>query len=307
MKPFTIAVTGINAVDNPGPGTGIARSLRQDSQLPTKIIGLAYDAMEPGLYMDWLFDRRYLMPYPSSEPEVLIERLQQIQQQVGLDCVIPNFDVELPLYIRCAKELESLGIQTYLPTREQFALRNKARLSKVAAFNVNTPQTLMVTSSKELHEAIAELRLPLMIKGPYYGAYRVFSEGEALQRFHQLAAEWRGYPIILQQFVTALWAALKPGHMPKLIIESGRAIVDEAGTLITTVCGTKRLPDGTRAYVVDGGINLLFTSFWYRFDIDLDRQVSGPYQPSVIYGPLCMNIAHLHCGCLQQHPMATVH
>ena len=88
----------------------------------------------------------------------------------------------------------------------------------------------------------------------------------------------------------ALWAALKPGHMPKLIIESGRAIVDEAGTLITTVCGTKRLPDGTRAYVVDGGINLLFTSFWYRFDIALDRQVSGPYQPSVIYGPLCMNI-----------------
>ncbi len=203
MKPLTIAITGINAVDNPGPGTGIARSLRQDSQLPTKIIGLAYDAMEPGLYMDWLFDRRYLMPYPSSEPEVLIERLQQIQQQVGLDCVIPNFDVELPLYIRCAKELESLGIQTYLPTREQFALRNKARLSKVAAeFGVNTPQTLMVTSSKELHEAIAELRLPLMIKGPYYGAYKVFTEGEALQRFHQLAAEWRGYPIILQQFVT---------------------------------------------------------------------------------------------------------
>ncbi|MBD2777975.1 alanine racemase [Iningainema tapete] len=88
----------------------------------------------------------------------------------------------------------------------------------------------------------------------------------------------------------ALWATLKPGHMPKLIIESGRAVVDEAGTLITTICGVKRLPDGTRAYVVDGGVNLLFTSFWYRFDIALDRPVSGPCQPSVIYGPLCMNI-----------------
>ncbi|MBR8833434.1 MAG: alanine racemase [Stigonema ocellatum SAG 48.90 = DSM 106950] len=88
----------------------------------------------------------------------------------------------------------------------------------------------------------------------------------------------------------ALWATLKPGHTPKLIIESGRAVIDEAGTLITSVCGTKRLPDGTRAYVMDAGVNLLFTSFWYRFDIALDRPISGPCEPSVIYGPLCMNI-----------------
>ena len=88
----------------------------------------------------------------------------------------------------------------------------------------------------------------------------------------------------------ALWATLKPGHTPKLIVESGRAVIDEAGTLITSVCGTKRLPDGTRAYVMDAGVNLLFTSFWYRFDIALDRPVSGAYEPSVIYGPLCMNI-----------------
>jgi len=88
----------------------------------------------------------------------------------------------------------------------------------------------------------------------------------------------------------ALWAALKPGHTPKLIIESGRAMIDEAGSLITSVCGTKRLPDGTRAYVVDAGVNLLFTSFWYRFDIALGQAVPGTAEPSVLYGPLCMNI-----------------
>lgn len=96
----------------------------------------------------------------------------------------------------------------------------------------------------------------------------------------------------------ALWAALKPGHTPKLIIESGRAVIDEAGTLITSVCGTKRLPDGTRAYVIDAGVNLLFTSFWYRFDIALDRPISGTYEPSVVYGPLCMNIDVVDEGIL---------
>lgn len=88
----------------------------------------------------------------------------------------------------------------------------------------------------------------------------------------------------------ALWQALKPGHTPKLIIESGRAMVDEAGTLITSVCGTKRLPDGMPAYVLDAGVNLLFTSFWYRFNVALGQAVAGTPEPSVLYGPLCMNI-----------------
>jgi diaminopimelate decarboxylase len=88
----------------------------------------------------------------------------------------------------------------------------------------------------------------------------------------------------------AMWNSLKPGHTPKLIIESGRAMVDEAGTLITSVCGTKRLPDSTRAYVMDAGVNLLFTAFWYRFNVALGQPVLGKAEPSVIYGPLCMNI-----------------
>jgi carbamoyl-phosphate synthase large subunit len=204
MNSLTVAVTGINAIDNPGPGTGVARSLREADQCPMRVIGLAYDATEPGLYMDWLFDRRYIMPYPSSEPEVVIERLQQIQQQFGLDCVIPNFDVELPLYIRCAEELDAIGIRTYLPTKAQFALRNKAKLVEMAAnIGLRTPETFTVTSIQELQQATTALGFPVMIKGAYYKAYRVFSQEEARSRFHQLAAEW-GFPILVQQIVNGI-------------------------------------------------------------------------------------------------------
>ncbi|MBL1178303.1 hypothetical protein [Pantanalinema sp. GBBB05] len=204
MSSVTIAVTGINAIDNPGPGTGVARSLREADQQPLRLVGLAYDATEPGLYMDWLFDRCYIMPYPSSEPDVLLARLQQIQQEFGLDCIIPNFDVELPLYIRCAQELDALGIRTFLPTKAQFALRNKAQLALVASrWGLQTPQTFAVTSMEELHQAIAELSFPVMIKGAYYKAYRVTSLEEARSRFHQLVAEW-GYPILVQQIVKGI-------------------------------------------------------------------------------------------------------
>ncbi len=88
----------------------------------------------------------------------------------------------------------------------------------------------------------------------------------------------------------ALAKALRPGDFPKLILESGRALIDEAGWLVTTVLSAKRLPDGTRAYVADAGVNLLFTANWYKFNIELDRETGGINEQSVIYGPLCMNI-----------------
>lgn len=96
----------------------------------------------------------------------------------------------------------------------------------------------------------------------------------------------------------ALYKNLRPGSFPKLILESGRAIVDEAGYMITTIFASKRLPDGRKAYIADGGLNLLFTSFWYKFGIEIDRELNGPNEPSVIYGPLCMNIDVIDEGSL---------
>ncbi|HMW91645.1 MAG TPA: alanine racemase, partial [Candidatus Obscuribacter sp.] len=52
--------------------------------------------------------------------------------------------------------------------------------------------------------------------------------------------------------------------LPKLVFESGRAVVDDAQVLITSVVGTKRLPDGRAAAVLDAGTNLLFTAYWYN-------------------------------------------
>ncbi len=83
---------------------------------------------------------------------------------------------------------------------------------------------------------------------------------------------------------------LRPNDFPRLILECGRAVVDETGYLITTVHAVKRLPDSRRAYVVDAGVNLLFTSFWYNFNVEVERAIEGSPEPAIIFGPLCMNI-----------------
>jgi diaminopimelate decarboxylase len=79
-------------------------------------------------------------------------------------------------------------------------------------------------------------------------------------------------------------------ELPTLVLETGRALVDEAGYLITSVEAQKRLPGGERALVVDAGVNLLFTSFWYQHEVAPAQESRGLPEATVIYGPLCMNI-----------------
>lgn len=199
---FTVALSGINAVDNPGPGIGVARSLNEDTDLRAQIIGLAYDAMEPGIYMDWVVDRSYIMPYPSGDGDAYFDRLAFIREQNGLDFLIPNFDAELPLYIKRAARLNDAGFKTFLPTMEQFKLRAKDRLPEVAErIGIGLPKTKVVNSLDQFVAAIGELGLPVMVKGSFYKAWRAYTTAEAIGHYHALVAEW-GYPVIVQQIVT---------------------------------------------------------------------------------------------------------
>ncbi|MDA1015785.1 MAG: diaminopimelate decarboxylase, partial [Planctomycetota bacterium] len=38
------------------------------------------------------------------------------------------------------------------------------------------------------------------------------------------------------------------------------------------------------------GVNLLYTAFWYKFNVETDREIEGMRETSVVYGPMCMNI-----------------
>jgi diaminopimelate decarboxylase len=101
-----------------------------------------------------------------------------------------------------------------------------------------------------------------------------------------------------ENITTSLFRNLKAGDLPKLYLETGRGIVDEAGYLITTIIASKRLPDGRKSYIADGGINLLYTAFWYKYNLEIDRQVDGTNEPAIVNGPLCMNIDVIEEGTL---------
>jgi diaminopimelate decarboxylase len=99
----------------------------------------------------------------------------------------------------------------------------------------------------------------------------------------------------IDQFADAITTVIlefgfKQEELPLIILETGRALIDDAGYLLGTVLTNKRLSDGRRATILDFGVNLLFTSFWYDHKIS-PAQDFGEYTEDIaLYGPLCMNI-----------------
>lgn len=79
-------------------------------------------------------------------------------------------------------------------------------------------------------------------------------------------------------------------NLPVLFLESGRALIDDSGYLLTSVLANKRSTTGRRTMVIDSGVNLLFTSFWYNLGVFPSKEVSSFSEETTIYGPLCMNI-----------------
>ena len=83
---------------------------------------------------------------------------------------------------------------------------------------------------------------------------------------------------------------IDPQHLPVIVLETGRALVDDAGYIAGTVLANKRLANGRRSTIIDVGVNLLFTSFWYDHEVYPVQETSQHTEDTTIYGPLCMNI-----------------
>ena len=198
---YTIAVTGLNAIDSPGPGVAVIRGLREAASFDVRIIGLAYESLEPGTYMHELIDRTYLIPYPTSGTDALMERLVYIHGQEKLDIIIPNFDAELYSFMKLEDKLRGMNIHMFLPTFEQFEERHKVNLSKFGKkYGIDVPEGIAINDSSEIQKHVDELDFPMMIKGKWYDAYIAYNLEQGRTYFNKLAAKW-GLPVVLQKFV----------------------------------------------------------------------------------------------------------
>lgn len=202
---YSVAVTGLNAIDSPGPGLAVIRGLKASESFNTRIIGLSYENLEPGIYLHEWVDKTYQIPYPSAGQDALLERLSYIIEQEKIDFIIPNFDAELNNFIKLQSRLENLWkVKMFLPTMEQFEARHKTNLSQFSEKHfVKVPYAQAVFHAQELNFLNEQLTYPFFVKGKYYDAKLVYNQDEATQIFHKISAEW-GLPVLIQKMVKGL-------------------------------------------------------------------------------------------------------
>ena len=198
---ITLAVTGLNNTDNPGPGVPVIRGARESAEFDVKVVGLVYENLEPGIYMEGLCDRIYQVPYPSSGSDELIERIEYVHQQEQIDVLIPNFDAELYSFMKNEKRLNEQGIHTFLPTMKQFHEREKDKLPEFGKnYGVKVPQSFNLGSLDQFKDYEKKMEYPLVVKGIYYDAYVAYNPEQVRQAFQKISSKW-GLPIIIQEFV----------------------------------------------------------------------------------------------------------
>ena len=119
---------------------------------------------------------------------------------------------------------------------------------------------------------------------------------------HEMPEKTKVPPIeAYAEAIAGVLNALPRAKRPQLRLETGRHLIDDAGYLITSVVAVKgaernkaRLNSGKRSrggYIVDAGVNLLYTSTWFRVGV-MPTAPSPPLLTDAVklYGCLCMNI-----------------
>lgn len=201
-KRITLAVTGLNNTDNPGPGVPFIRGVKESAYFDVRVIGLVYENLEPGIYMDGLCDRIFQIPYPSSGSDELIERIEHIHQEEKIDILVPNFDAELFSFMKNEDRLLKQGIHTFLPTLNQFREREKHRLPDFGKkYGIKVPASLNLGSLGQITELEEKFEYPVMVKGQFYDAWQANNKEQVKQIFLKISAKW-GLPVIAQEFVS---------------------------------------------------------------------------------------------------------
>lgn len=200
-RKITIALTGLNNTDNPGPGVPVIRGIRESAVFDPRIIGLAYENLEPAIYMHDVVDKTYQVPYPSEGTDILVQRILEIHGKDPFEVLIPNFDAELYAFMRAEKTLQAAGIRTFLPTLEQFEERHKSNLPDFGEkYDVKVPFSKPIFKQEEIEKLKEEFEYPLMVKGKFYDAYLAYNAEQVRMHYNKISAKW-GLPIIIQEFI----------------------------------------------------------------------------------------------------------
>ncbi|RPI77975.1 MAG: carbamoyl-phosphate-synthetase [Desulfobacteraceae bacterium] len=201
LKDIHVAVTGLLVMDNPYPGVGFARCLRHAPEFQGRITGLVFETLTNGIFFPDLFDRIYLVPFPSAGEEALLQRLEEIHRRDPIDVIVPSLDSEVLLYAKLYERLKALGIALLLPSLESVKSRGKNLLYEFGLqHQIRVPRTVALNNVEEVQGRVGEIGTPFLLKALLSDARICSSLEEGEIEYGRLFDIW-GYPILMQEYI----------------------------------------------------------------------------------------------------------
>lgn len=224
------------------------------------------------------------------EMHTIEEIAEEMKKQVGIGVRI-NMELNYPPWDRFGFNLES-GSAFDAVKRVQQSSNLKVVGIHIHAGTYISDVNIYAKMAEKLSNFCAKLQKELNIKLDYLDIGGGYASRNTLHN------QWMSAELTcpsFDQYAEAICPALLKGpfkqkNMPMLILEPGRALVDEAVQMIASVVATKRLSNGGKGIVIDAGVNLVPTSWWYKHDILPAKEWTGITEEVAIFGPLCMQI-----------------
>ncbi len=201
MAKYNIAITGLNAADNPCPGISVIRSLKQAAGQDVRIIALAYELLCSTSYATDLVDEVHHLPFPQEDEEKYLACLSKIVEKTDIDVFIPNLDFEIPIISRLEPDLRDLGIKSLLPPESALDLVKKENLPRLSQLTeIAVPYSLPFSDRRQITTTASYFTYPFMVKAARGEAFLVYSLEEAIVFSNRLVSLW-GWPIIMQEYI----------------------------------------------------------------------------------------------------------
>jgi diaminopimelate decarboxylase len=230
------------------------------------------------------------------------DELVLLEEAAAAEGVVPRIGLRLTARVTEAP-WEKFGFSLEAGLAEEACRRAAAsRAVKLAGLHVHLGTDL---AEPEAFTALLKLVLPLMgrLERERGVTWEQLDLGGGIPNRHRYARTRPGMTPeqVFPSFADAIARPLAAGvkrlrSRPRLVLEPGRAVVDHAVFLLTTITAVKRLPNGSKAAVVDAGVHLLPTAYYSNLDIAPVDASPLSVEEVTLFGPLCMQVDCLGAG-----------
>lgn len=182
----TVALTGFGGLEDPGPGTSTAHSLRQGWGGPLGIRAWTYGSHVNGAWLPRVVERIERLPPFQAGDQRICEAVLDLHRAAPIDALIPG-EADVPVIARLAGRLADHGIRTLLPPAHRVDALARANLAKTLhEHRIAGPLTICVPNAQDVAPLADRIGYPLLVRGVHFGEKLVYGALQAHAEAEQL-------------------------------------------------------------------------------------------------------------------------